>query len=1030
VDNLDIWLNRLGYRHFAAGLFTREKPPGLHPYSTEISRLLDARGGIQGSAVYCVDETPVVCFVDDLELPQTDTERKARLDQIRQKIWNQNLASVLIVVRQKDLHAYSIQKAGNDDPAVLRLDDATYAGAWSAIEFEADGVQERLPEWFKPERRVDRRLLANLGETIRKLQSQGVDEAIAQALMAQAIFVSYLEHRRIVSDEYRAKHKVRELRELVQNHDASGIEKLLRQLKKDFNGDFLIPDHQSDAAENWAKLRKSSLSVLADFLSDVDVVSGQESFWRYDFSEIPVELISGIYETFLAEKQRTLGAYYTPRHLAVLAVKHAFEGFADISALKVFDGACGSGIFLTTCYRMMLHAAEARAGRAFSLKRRIQYLRSHIYGSDVDLSACRLTAFSLYLALLENLTPPDISALMEESDTKLPRLIGQDSNILAGEYAGDLFSSRNIHAKSREFDVYVSNPPWREPERASEPTFESWMRKERPQFVLPHRQMAAAFAHRAVDSVKPGGRICLILPFGLLAAESNARFIEEWVSQVRIEKVINLADFRCLLFQKAAHPCVIACATKRKVNEVNVPDSREVFTYLTPKADLGIALGRIAVHSSDHQVLLTRDVVQDNTLFMKRFVGTERDIALLTRTRRLGILKDVICSKGWLAKKGFHAQDSSRKPISARNLKAMPFVPADRLSLDAPILTSKDIKDRFPEEFSRIANIGGGDGKLYSGPRVVFPDGTAPGRVVRAAYSDAPFSFQSSVAGIGGAGFDADVELLKFLAVYLRSSIATYFLTLTSYALSFERRRVSIEDVEQLPFLPPDNHPERKVASAAITEVCDVVDELARLDDLRRPNEYLAAKSRLDEIVMDYFCLSHDDRILVSDSINVTGGSIQPRGFRAVHELPALQEPKNDEIRRYANTLKRSLVTWRDSIGGKGVMDVEVLRGRSRLPLAAVRLSLSYAAQDKVALSESDEKVCDLIQELAAAMPNASIIPRSGLFSIPHINVATGSAFYIVKPTQRRFWLESSALADADRVVNQIALSRHRAINQ
>jgi hypothetical protein len=1024
VGNLDIWLKSLGYERFSPGLFTREKTPGLHPYAAEIDRLLDVTGSIQSSAVFCVDETPVVCFVDDLELPQTDTERRARLDHIRQKIWNQNLASVLIIIRRKDLEAYSIQKAGTDEPDVLRLDEARPAGLWSALEFETDGVQERLPDWFKPERRVDRRLLANLGEAIRALRTQGVDEATAQALMAQAIFVSYLEHRRIVSDEYRTKHKVGELRDLVRNHDVSGIEKLLGRLKKDFNGDFLIPDHHSDTTESWTKLKKASLGVIGDFLSDVDVVTRQGSFWHYDFSEIPVELISGIYETFLAEKKKALGAFYTPRHLAVLAVRHAFEGFSDISALKVFDGACGSGIFLTTCYRMMLRAAELRAGRAFSLKKRIQYLRSHIYGSDVDVGACRLTAFSLYLALLENLTPPDISALMEEADTKLPRLIGQDLNVLAGEHTGDLFSPRNTHAKSRGFDIYISNPPWREPEANSEPTFEAWMRKERPNFVLPRRQMAAAFAHRALDSVKADGRICLILPFGLLAAESNARFVEEWISEVRIDKVINLADFRCLLFQKAAHPCVIVCATKRKTNEVHVPESHEVFTYLTPKADLGIALGRIAVHQSDRQVVLTRDVLHDNTVFMKRFVGSERDIALLTRSRRLGILKDVIRSKGWLAKKGFHAQDKSRTPISARQLKTIPFVSAERLSLDVPILTSKDTKDHFPEEFSYIANFGGGDGKLYSGPRVVFPDGAAPGRIVRAVYSDAAFSFQSSVAGIGGAGSAEDVELLKFLAVYLRSNVATYFLTLTSYALSFERRRVSVEDVEQLPFLLPEAHPDRKAGVAVINEVCRLVDRLARLDEFDRPNQYLADKSSLDELVMDYLGFTQEDRILVSDSIGVTGGSIQPRGFSAVYDLPALQEPKEKEVTRYANVLKRSLEMWRDSTGGNGTMVVDVLQGDSRGPLTAVRLSLRDHGRDRAALSKSDKKVGDLVQELVAAMPTSNIVPRAGLFVIPHIDITTGTAFYLVKPTQRRFWLESAALADADRIVNQIALSR------
>ena len=176
---------------------------------------------------------------------------------------------------------------------------------------------------------------------------------------------------------------------------------------------------------------------------------------------------------------------------------------------------------------------------------------------------------------------------------------------------------------------------------------------------------------------------------------------------------------------------------------------------------------------------------------------------------------------------------------------------------------------------------------------------------------------------------------------------------------------------------------------------------------------------------MDYFRFSHEDRVLVSDFINVTGGSIQPRGFSAVHALPSLREPKDDQIKRYANTLKRSLATWRDSTDGKGVMDVEVLRGRSRLPLAAVRLSISDAPQDSVALRESDAKITDLVQEMVSAMPDTSVIAGRGLFSIPHINVATGAAFYLVKPTQQRFWLESSALDDADRVVNLIALSRH-----
>eukprot|EP00952_Eustigmatos_sp_NYUAD-ZCMA_P005572 24250-Eustigmatos_ZCMA.PRE.1 len=67
------------------------------------------------------------------------------------------------------------------------------------------------------------------------------------------------------------------------------------------------------------------------------MADGQQSFWRYDFRFIPVELISGIYESFLAEDKRDVGAYYTPRHLAALAVDEAFAGSADILAERVLD---------------------------------------------------------------------------------------------------------------------------------------------------------------------------------------------------------------------------------------------------------------------------------------------------------------------------------------------------------------------------------------------------------------------------------------------------------------------------------------------------------------------------------------------------------------------------------------------------------------------------------------------------------------------------------------------------------------------
>lgn len=91
------------------------------------------------------------------------------------------------------------------------------------------------------------------------------------------------------------------------------------------------------------------------FLDRTTLRTGQASFWRYDFSQIPIELIASIYETFLASKdastdeaaadkvKRKQGAYYTPRLLADWVVELALAD-RDILKEKIFDGACGSGM--------------------------------------------------------------------------------------------------------------------------------------------------------------------------------------------------------------------------------------------------------------------------------------------------------------------------------------------------------------------------------------------------------------------------------------------------------------------------------------------------------------------------------------------------------------------------------------------------------------------------------------------------------------------------------------------------------------
>ncbi len=74
--------------------------------------------------------------------------------------------------------------------------------------------------------------------------------------------------------------------------------------------------------------------------------------------------------------------------------------------LRVLDGACGSGIFLVKAFQRLVHrwrlANPGVEPKADTLKR---ILEKNIIGVDLDRHAVRTAAFSLYLAMCDELDP-------------------------------------------------------------------------------------------------------------------------------------------------------------------------------------------------------------------------------------------------------------------------------------------------------------------------------------------------------------------------------------------------------------------------------------------------------------------------------------------------------------------------------------------------------------------------------------------------------------------------------------------------
>ncbi len=104
----------------------------------------------------------------------------------------------------------------------------------------------------------------------------------------------------------------------------------------------------------------ADLKILIDLISGTKLSTGEQSlFVIYDFSIIPIEFISNVYEYFIGEEnQKEQGAYYTPTFMVDYVLSNTVDKHLKINkksyTCKVLDPSCGSGIFLVETLRKLI----------------------------------------------------------------------------------------------------------------------------------------------------------------------------------------------------------------------------------------------------------------------------------------------------------------------------------------------------------------------------------------------------------------------------------------------------------------------------------------------------------------------------------------------------------------------------------------------------------------------------------------------------------------------------------------------------
>ncbi|MDZ7619204.1 MAG: N-6 DNA methylase, partial [Patescibacteria group bacterium] len=385
------------------------------------------------------------------------TEQKA--DEIHRLVWNQDVVPFLIVHTRAGIRLYSGFRHGRTEQGahegVLQsLTDFNRLGEL-AEDFHAESInngsiwRHRGPD-ITPATRVNWRLLANLRTLDRWLQGQGVDKGPSHALIGKYVYLHYLRDRGILSPKKLDRWNIDPSSVFGGQATLQGVGAVVERLNDWLNGTVFPLDLGRQCPFGQEQLRCVAGVFNGDEVSEVGDRQLSLDFDAYDFSFIPIETLSVVYEQFLHapdkdEKAnesgehsagRQLGAYYTPIPVVNLMLSELEERRPLRKGMRVLDPSCGSGAFLVQCYRRLIER-EFPPGSHPTPGQLRDLLTTSIFGVDVESDACNIAEMSLILALLDYVDPPDLEG--PRNNFKLPKL--RNANV----FCVDFFGNATVH---------------------------------------------------------------------------------------------------------------------------------------------------------------------------------------------------------------------------------------------------------------------------------------------------------------------------------------------------------------------------------------------------------------------------------------------------------------------------------------------------------------------------------------------------------------------------------------------------------
>jgi hypothetical protein len=638
---------------------------------------------------------------------------------------------------------------------------------------------------------------------------------LRRKLLILSLLIAYLEERGVFPNGFFNQFMPGARRFFQVLANGKALVKLLASLERRFNGNvFVLGD-----ADAVSLIDNGQLARFARLIEGRQEETGQLTLWHlYSFKDLPVELISHIYQLFVTNTDTSV---YTPPFLVRLMLDEAMS-WERLDRLHerdeiVLDPSCGSGIFLVEAYKRLVLHWRSRNGWKSPGKSVLKDLLQRLHGVDLEEGAIELAAFSLCLALCDALEPDTIRASIK----LFPPLAGETLHHTC------FFEAKERRVIKKPVGIVVGNPPFRS--RLGTPGAQrSYAAYQAAHGSLPDRQLAYLFLHEAMSMIADGGVLSMLQQYNFLYNQQSRDFRVQFFTKWDAREVLDFISVRGLFHKGGADTKVVVV-----VAEARAPSSESKVLHATFRrsgridAEQGFDIDYYDLHWIPHHLVLSSDRVWRADLF-----GGGRTLALADRFTTFRTLQQYATGQGWDYGEGF-IEGSKGTVAGSEHVAGEPLLKSEDLTgtgIDSSMITTAP-RGRYERPRTR---------SRYTAPMLLIREHMD---IPHALWTKHYLTYSKQIVGFPAP--KNDVEKLREVSNWLESewkALAAYIALVSPRLFTQKATALQADDIYLIPY------PETKSLDLSPNEQILVDDIVGYQRDLIRLGDesYAMLKSGLE----------------------------------------------------------------------------------------------------------------------------------------------------------------------------------------